>query len=115
MATLTLKNLYCIETEDSTGADEPYLRVNGSKKWSSNSLNTGEDVDLFDRNGNPLQINFSAQAVISLFDSDGNHWYDRDDFLGSWTVTNQDIGRGDQLAFFYLDGANYQLAYEVTL
>lgn len=114
MATLKLKNLYCLDTEDWTGADEPYLRVNGSKKWSSSSLNTGEDVDLFDNNGIPLQISFDGQAVISLFESDGNRWYDRDDFLGSWTVTNQEIGRGDQLAFFNLDGASYQLAYEVT-
>ncbi|GAA6619189.1 hypothetical protein [Scytonema sp. NUACC26] len=115
MAILTLKNLHCFETEDFAGADEPYLRVNGSTKWSSKSLNTGQDVDLFDKNGNPLQIAFNGQAVISLYDSDGNHWYDRDDFLGSWTVTNQEIGRGDQLAFFNLDGASYQLAYEVTI
>lgn len=33
MAMLTLKNLCCIETEDWTRADEPYLRVNGSTKW----------------------------------------------------------------------------------
>lgn len=113
MTILKLKHLYCQETEDWTGADEPYLRVNGSKKWSSNSLNTGEGIDLFDNRGNPLEVSFNGQAVISLYDSDGNHWYDRDDFLGSWTVTNQEIGRGDLIASFNLDGASYQLFYEV--
>jgi hypothetical protein len=114
MATLILKNLLCLETEDNTGADEPYLKVNNSTKWSSNSLNSGQDVDLFNKNGNSLQVSFNGQAEIKLFDSDGNHWYDRDDYLGQVTVTNQDIGRGDQIGHFTLDGANYQLAYEVT-
>ena len=113
MAILTLKNLYCRDTEDWTGADEPYLRVNNSTKWSG-SLNTNQSVDLFNNKGQPLQINFTGQAIISLWESDGNHWYDRDDFLGSWKVTNRDIGRGDQIAFFNLNGASYELAYEVT-
>lgn len=114
MAKLHLKNLYCRETEDLAGADEPYLRVNGPKIWSSNSLNTGENVDLLNKNGMPLEIDFDVKATISLYDSDGNHWYDRDDFLGSWTVTNLDIGRGDQIAYFTLDGASYELAFAVT-
>lgn len=112
MATLTLKNLYCIETEDWTGADEPYLRVNGSTKWKG-SLNDEEDVDLFNKSGNPLQISFNGQATISLHDDDFG-WFDDDDFLGSWKVSSQEIGRGDQHAFFNRDGANYILTYEVT-
>jgi hypothetical protein len=113
MATLTLKNLYCISTEDWTGADEPYLRVNGSTKWGPGSLNDEKDVDLLDKNGNPLQIIFNGQATISLHDKDFG-WFDDDDFLGSSTVTDQDIGRGDLPASFTRDGANYILAYEVT-
>ena len=45
---LRLISLYCSATEDSTGADEPYLHVNGIKVWGSESpgLNDQETVDL---------------------------------------------------------------------
>lgn len=112
MATLTLKTLYCHETEDWTGADEPYLRVNGKTVWSG-SLNDEQDTNLLDKNGNLLTFALNGQATIKLFDKDFG-WFDDDDFLGQVEVTTQEIGLGDQIAFFTLDGANYELTYTVT-
>jgi hypothetical protein len=112
MATLKLIDLYCIETEDSLGADEPYLLVDGSKKWSG-SLNNGEHAPMVDKQGNPLEFTFNGAIDIKLYDSDGNHWYDRDDFLGSFRVTELDVVGGNPM-HFTLDGANYELSYTVT-
>jgi hypothetical protein len=106
MAVLTLKNLYCIETEDWTGADEPYLRVNGSTKWSG-SLNDGQTADIISR------TQFNNQAVISLYDRDFG-WFDGDDWLGTRRVNSSEIGFGEQQVAFTEDGANYILTYEVT-
>ncbi|MBD1891578.1 hypothetical protein [Coleofasciculus sp. FACHB-SPT9] len=116
MATLTLKTLYCQETEDWTGSDEPYLRVNGQTVWQG-ALNDQKDAPLFnEKTADPndfLAFDFSGQATIKLFDADAG-WFDDDDFLGSIQVTNQDIGLGDQTKPFNLDGAYYELTYEVT-
>jgi hypothetical protein len=113
MPTLTLKTLYCRETEDWTGADEPYLRVNGKTVWSG-TLNDNKDAGLVDKKtGEPLAFALNGQATIKLFDADAG-WFDDDDFLGSIEVTNQDIGLGDLTKPFNLDGAYYELTYAVT-
>jgi hypothetical protein len=105
MATLNLISLYCQETEDWTGADEPYLRVNGVEVWSG-SLNDQESVPI------GIDISFNQWANIQLFDEDFG-WFDNDDFLGNVQVTTEQVGQGELPAYFTGDGANYVLHYEV--
>lgn len=105
MATLQLISLYCHETEDWTGADEPYLRVNGVEVWNG-TLNDEEGVPL------GIDVSFNQQTTIKLFDEDFG-WFDDDDFLGSVPVTTEQIGQGELTAFFSGDGANYELTYQV--
>lgn len=111
MATLTLISLLCNETEDWTGADEPYLRVNGRTVWSG-SLNDGDSKD-FGVGQTGLNISFSQVATIQLYDKDFG-WFDNDDFLGSTQAVTQQIGLGEQTAYFNGDGASYELTYIVT-
>ncbi len=111
MATLTLLSLLCNETEDWTGADEPYLRVNGRQTWRG-SLNDGDSVD-FGIGQTGLDVSFSQLATIQLYDDDFG-WFDNDDFLGSVQATTDQIGLGEQTAYFTGDGASYELTYIVT-
>lgn len=106
MARLKLISLHCTTTEDSTGADEPYLLVNGNRVWGSSSLNDGETADLSQV---PL-ISFNGTASIKLFDDDSP---DGDDNLGTHTANESQAGRGTQTGTFTQDDADYTLTYEV--
>src|SRR5262245_39768183 len=33
------------------------------------------------------ELLFMASPLLSLFENDGDHWYDRDDFIGKHTIT----------------------------
>ena len=93
---VTLGTLECVTTEDWTGGDEVYIRVNGRTIWSSaDSINDGES----------LAVNriVNSGDTVSLYDDD---WPDGDDLLGS------DIVEGDRgTLVFSNDDALYYLHY----
>lgn len=109
MPKLKLISLSCTTTEDSGGADEPYLRVNGQNVWGPISLNDGQSATI-----NQL-IDFTKTAEIQLFDQDLGVWFDTDDHLGSVTANLGQLGQGEQKGKFTGDGANYTLVWEVLL
>jgi hypothetical protein len=105
---LRLISIQCIETEDSTGGDEAYLRVAGNKVWGPKSINNGGAYDL--TSIEPKL--FVGQVEVSLFDEDSG-FLDDDDWLGTATITSSEAGLGNRTVFFTQDGANYKLTYRV--
>jgi hypothetical protein len=108
---LQLISLFCSKTEDDTGADEPYLLVNGVKVWGSESpgLNDKETADLA---AVPV-MEFRTRARIELFDTDAGG-PDDDDLLGRFYVGKMQSGQGELEYHFTEDDADYTLTYEVT-
>lgn len=93
---VVLKDLVCTETEDWTGGDELYIRVNGRKVWTSaDSVNTGESV--------AVNRKVDVGDTVALYDEDP----EGDDFLGSDIVE----GTNGTLVFKH-DDASYSLDYE---
>src|SRR3712207_6675556 len=108
-AKVRLISLECITTEDSTGADEPFLRINGVKVWAG-SLNDGQSTSL---SGVP-SYTFSSSVRIDLYDADAGTWYDGHDLLGRNYVYASQVGQGQQEAYYTEDGAFYILNYEIV-
>jgi hypothetical protein len=104
MATVNLRRLLCLETEDA-GKDEVYLVVNGQKIWGERKIGVGQGLSI------NRQVNFTNSVEIKLFDADAP---DSDDYLGTITVTNAMKGKGEQIGKFNRDGANYNLYYDVV-
>lgn len=107
MAKLRLISIFCKETEDTTGADEPKILVNGKDVWRG-SLNDRQSASL---SGLPL-IEFTSTAKIELYDRDSGG-LDDDDFLGSHEAKASEAGLGEKRPSFTRDGANYVITYEV--
>lgn len=107
MAKLKLISLECKKTEDSAGADEPYIRVNGKNVWGPISLNDGQSATI------DITVDFSQSAEIELFDQDPGIFGDKDDHLGTLTAKVDQIGKGEQRGKFTKDGADYTMNWEV--
>lgn len=101
-----LVRLACSVTEDSTGADEAYLNYNGERVFGIRKINDGQTLEI----GVVRRINGSA--VVSLFDEDSP---DADDFLGSITISEQELNQGLRSQNFTRDGAFYTLFYRVRV
>jgi hypothetical protein len=93
---VTLGQLECVTTEDWTGGDELYIRVNGRTIWSAaDSVNDGESI--------AVNRIVNSGDTVALYDEDSP---DADDFLGS------DIVEGDHgTLVFSNDDALYYLHY----
>ncbi len=93
---VTLTTLECIETEDWTGGDELYIKVNGRTIWTAaDSVNDGESI--------AVNRIVNSGDTVALYDEDSP---DADDFLGS------DIVEGDHgTLVFNNDDAHYVLYY----
>jgi hypothetical protein len=108
-ATLQLKSITCLQQQE-TFTDELYLTFNG-KKISLPNMTQGRTKALSG------EYQFDGSASLSLFENDGDHWYDRDDHIGTHTITESqapgdfpldfDEGRGSE-------GAHYVLVVDVT-
>lgn len=79
MAILKLKSITCLDTAE-TGADELYVTFNGTKRSLPN-MTQGQIKSLND------EFTFEGSETLSLYENDGNHWYDRDDFIAKHTIT----------------------------
>jgi hypothetical protein len=96
MTRVTLGILECVTTEDWSGGDEPYIKVNGRTVWTSaDSVNDGESI--------AVNRIVNSGDTVALYDADSP---DADDFLGS------DIVEGDRgTLVFGNDDALYYLHY----
>ena len=80
MARLILNSITCINTAE-TFSDELYVTFNGTRRSLPN-MTQGQTKAL------GQEFVFTGSPKLSLFENDGNHWYDRDDFIAShpiWT------------------------------
>jgi hypothetical protein len=116
---LHLISLICNETEDITGGDSAYLRVNGQRVWGPISMNNGFVENL----SNVPPVEFADVARVELFDKDtgasinlyiGSLSLDSDDLLGSYNIPGGLAGEGIRAVNFTADGANYTLLYQVV-
>lgn len=106
---LELKSITCLQQQEFFG-DELYVTFNG-RKISLPNMTQGKTKMLSG------SYAFDGSASLSLFENDGDHWYDRDDFIGTHTIMESqpagdfvldfDEGRGGE-------GAHYQLTVAVT-
>jgi hypothetical protein len=104
---LQLISLVCHETEDTFGADEPYLRVGGNVVWSG-SLNDNDSANL---QGLPeIPFPHTGSISVALFEDDSP---DTDDFLGEVFVSHAQADGTNKTAVFDLDDARYTLTYRV--
>lgn len=105
-AILHLFDLACQRTEDS-GNDEVYINYNGGRIYGGDD---GESI----AQGQTRTVEgwhfLSGEGTLSLHDED---WPDSDDWLGSWRVTEGEVGQGIRVATFDMDDAHYTLRYEV--
>jgi hypothetical protein len=79
MAILKLRSITCIEQAE-VSTDELYVIFNGTKRSLPN-MNQGQTKPLND------EFLFEGSPQLSLFENDGDHWYDRDDFIDKHTIT----------------------------
>jgi hypothetical protein len=104
MATLKLKTLTCYETDDATGMDEPFIKVNGALVWGPATIVGAGDAEV------NTDVEFDGEANIELWEKDS---YSADDLLGSATVHAGD-GHGELEARFTYDKAHYKLTFDVA-
>ena len=112
---LHLVSLKCIETEDWTGADEPYLIVSSGLEnnvvWSG-SLNDGQSANLDSLPPFPFYVfEDGGDVEIELYDRDSP---DEDDWLGKATAYSTEAGQGKRTVKFSRYGASYELTYYVS-
>jgi hypothetical protein len=97
-AYLILKTLVCQVTEDDTGSDEIYIKVNGDKVWGNNSMNDGDTLHILSDHSNQylkIPVTLGRKVDIEIYDQDGI--FDPDDKLGIWS---RNIAEGDYGATF---------------
>ena len=104
-ATLHLKAITCVDQQEVFG-DELYVTFNG-KKTSLPNMTSGRTKTL--SSAHP----FDGTASLSLFENDGDHWWDRDDHIGTHTITETQAP-GDLPLDFKGRDAHYVLLVEVT-
>jgi hypothetical protein len=75
------------ESAQEVGADEIYLRIDGVMSHLGNFYQgTTKTVDVKKWSNSPINV--------QLWESDGDHWYDGDDFIGQHTFNNMSNGSG---------------------
>lgn len=78
-AILRLRSITCVQQAE-TFTDELYVTFNGTKRALPN-MTQGQTRNLSD------EFIFGGSRELSLFENDGDHWYDRDDFIAKHTIT----------------------------
>jgi ribosomal protein S17E len=107
-AILRLRSITCIQQAE-TFTDELYVTFNGTKRSLPN-MTQGQTKTLSD------EFLFEGSRELSLFENDGDHWYDRDDFIAKHTITTSP---GDSTLDFNATGGNaepaqYSLSVSIT-
>jgi hypothetical protein len=103
MATLQFNWITCLDQQE-RGHDELYMTFNGGKIPLS-SMAQGETQQLLSS-----QYPFGESVLLNLFEDDGNHWYNRDDFIDSYKITDSP---GHLTLDFIGNGAHYQMDVDI--
>ena len=114
MATFKLKSITCLNASE-VGADELYVTFNGTKRSLPN-MTQGQTKVLND------EFTFEGSETLSLYENDGDHWYDRDDFIAKHTITESageitldfKATRGNALGAHYTITASVNASQEPT-
>lgn len=104
-AILRLNSISCIEQAE-TFTDELYVTFNGTKRYLPD-MTIGQVKTLGD------EFLFEGVQELSLFENDGNHWYDRDDFIGKHTITQSSLNT--TLEFKATSGHGYPGHYLISV
>ncbi len=106
MATVVkLDRLVCLDTEDTFGSDEAFLRYNGELVFGPRKIKEGQSRDI--NVTRPIDV----RALVQLFDDDSP---DGNDHLGTIEILRGEVGAGQRSVGFTGDGANYLLFYRVV-
>ena len=103
-ATIQLESIKCYRTEDTTGRDEVYIRVDGAKVWGPWSMNDGDEEPL---EGVVPPREFEGEIPIEVWDQDQG-WGDDDDLIETKYVSSS--GAMENTLYFNGDGASYRLS-----
>ena len=107
-AVLRLRSIECLRQAE-TFTDELYVTFNGTKRSLPN-MHAGQTKSLSD------EFLFEGSRQLSMYENDGDHWYDRDDFIAKHTITQSPFD--DTLDFKSSFGnavpGHYTLAVTVT-
>lgn len=116
MSVLKIKSL-TVNDQNEISEDEPYILVDGRQVWNGH-MSTGDTVRF---NTNPATneddlspIRFDKMARISLWEDDGDHWYDRNDHLGTHAVYSSQAPQGELSLEFTGGGADYLMTYDIV-
>ena len=108
MAILKLRSITCLQQAE-TFTDELYVTFNGTKRSLPN-MTQGRTEDLSD------EFLFEGSRELSLFENDGDHWYDRDDFIAKHTITISpaDLTLDFEATSGNAEPAHYALSVSIT-
>ena len=110
-ALLQLKRIKCHTTEDNTGRDEVYIKLDGARVWEPWSMNDGDEETL---EGAIPPREFEESISVELWDHDQG-WGDDDDHLGTVDLTpNMYHHYWLNPVRFTGDGASYDLWVRIT-
>jgi hypothetical protein len=107
-AILRLRSITCLQQAE-TFTDELYVTFNGTKRSLPN-MTQGQTKALSD------EFLFEGSRQLSLFENDGNHWYDRDDFIDKHTITTSpaDLTLDFKATSGNAEPAHYALSVSIT-
>jgi hypothetical protein len=107
-AILRLRSITCLRQAE-TFTDELYVTFNGTKR-ALPDMTQGQSKDLSD------EFIFEGSRELMLFENDGNHWYDRDDFITRHTITvaPSDVTLDFKATSGNAKPAHYQLSITTT-
>jgi ribosomal protein S17E len=107
-AILRLRSITCLQQAE-TFTDELYVTFNGTKR-SLPDMTQGQTKTLND------EFLFVGSPLLSLFENDGDHWYDRDDFIAKHTITGSpaDLTLDFKATSGHAVPAHYELSVSIT-
>lgn len=104
---LELVELHCTRKQDTIGADEPKLLVDGVTVYGPGSVKKGGTINLAGRSAF-----LDKTAQVQLIEVDAGV----DDDMGTQTVNGaSSVGRGDQQLEYHRTHADYELTYQVVV
>ena len=116
MAYFYLESIVCND-QNEIGKDEPYLLINGKEVWKG-SMSQGQGITF--QSETPEESNyfepfaFAKTATVKLFEDDGNHWWNKNDFLGEKKAYSWQAGDENLSMTFTGDDANYTLQFAIA-
>lgn len=102
-------SIECID-QNEISQDEPYLLFNGTRIWSGD-MSQGQSIRLDYLDAIPFGQ--GGAATLSLYEDDGDHWYDRNDYIGSTRLSGAQEPGGAFSRDFTGGDAHYRVYMDV--